>query len=59
VAVRVGYDWFVSRRWAVGAVAQVEGYRYSSAEAGVEAASYGVVPTVGVAGVFDWGRERR
>lgn len=28
VSVRVGWEVFVARRWSVGAVAQVEGYRY-------------------------------
>jgi hypothetical protein len=53
VAVRVGYDVFVSRRWALGAVAQVEAYRYSAGEAGVSAASNGVLPTVAVAVTFE------
>ena len=55
VAARIGYDVFFSRRWAVGAVAQVEAYRYSSGEAGVSAATNGVLPTVAVAVTFDWG----
>jgi hypothetical protein len=58
LAVRVGYDVFVSRRWSVGAVAQVEGYRYSSSDSGVSAASNGVLPTLALALGFDWARGR-
>ena len=56
LAVRVGYDVFFSRRWSVGALAQLEAYRYSSGESGVSSTSNGLLPTLALAITFDWGR---
>jgi hypothetical protein len=58
LSVRVGYDLFFSRRWSVGALAQLEAYRYSSSEANVSSASYGLLPTLALALTFDWARRR-
>ena len=55
LSVRVGYDVFFSRRWSVGALAQLEAYRYSSSEANVSSASNCLLPTLALALTFDWG----
>lgn len=58
LSVRIGYDIFLSRRWSVGAFAQLEAYRYSSSEANVSSASNGLLPTLAVAFTFDLGSRR-
>ena len=59
LSVRVGYDFFFSRRWSIGALAQLGAYRYSSTEANIPSATYGLLPTVGLALTFDWGPTER
>ena len=56
LSVRVGYDVFFSRRWSVGALAQLAAYRYSSSEANVPSTSYCLLPTLALALTFDWAR---
>ena len=56
LSVRLGYDVFFSRRWSVGALAQLEAYRYSSSEANIPSTSYGLLPTLALALTFDWAR---
>lgn len=58
LAVRAGYDLFFSRRWSLGALAQLAAYRYSSTEANVPSTSYGLLPTLALALTFDWGSGR-
>jgi hypothetical protein len=53
LSVRVGYDVFFSRRWSIGAFAELGAYRYSSSEANVSFASYGLLPTLALALSFD------
>jgi hypothetical protein len=53
LSVRGGYDVFFSSRWSVGALAQLEGYRYSTTEARVSSVSYGVLPTLALAFTFN------
>ena len=53
LSLRAGYEVFFSSRWSVGALAQLEAYRYSSTEAGVTAASNGLLPTLALAFTFD------
>ena len=55
LSVRVSYDVFFSRRWSVGALAQLEAYRYSSRESNVSSASNGLLPTLALTLTFDWG----
>ena len=55
LSVRIGYDVFFSRRWSVGALAELEAYRYSSSEANISSASNGLLPTLALAVTFDWG----
>jgi hypothetical protein len=59
VSVRVGYDVFFSRRGSLGALAQLEAYRYSSTESNVSSTSNGLLPTLALALTFDWGNTRR
>jgi hypothetical protein len=56
LSIRVGYDVFFSRRWSLGALAQLESYRYSSSESSVSSTSYGLLPTLALALTFDWRR---
>ena len=59
LSVRVGYDFFFSRKWSIGALAQIEAYRYSSSEANTPSATYGLLPAVALALTFDWGPTAR
>jgi hypothetical protein len=58
LSVRFGYDVFFSRRWSVGAFAQLEAYRTSSTEANVSSVSNGLLPTLALALTFDWAAGR-
>jgi hypothetical protein len=53
LAVRCGYDVFFSSRWSVGALAQLQGYRYSTTETNVSSVSYGLLPTLALAFTFN------
>jgi hypothetical protein len=58
LSVRVGYDVFFSRRWSVGALAQLEAYRYWSTDSNVPSTTTGLLPTLALALTFDWGKAR-
>lgn len=58
LSIRVGYDVSVSRRWSVGAFAQLGGYHHSSSDANVSSTSNVLLPTLALAVTFDWGRGR-
>jgi hypothetical protein len=53
LSVRCGYEAFFSSRWSVGALARLEGYRYSTTEASVSSVSYGLLPTLALALTFN------
>jgi len=55
LSVRVGYDVFLSRRWSLGALAQLGAYRDSSTESNLSSSSNGVLPTLALALTFDSG----
>ena len=48
-----GYEVFFSSRWSVGALAQLQGYRYATTEASISSVSYGLLPTLALAFTFN------
>lgn len=53
LSVRAGYDLFVSRRWSIGALAQLEATRAWSRESNVSATSTGLLPTLALSFTVD------
>ena len=53
LSVHAGYEVYFSRRWSIGAVAGLTGYRDWLEEANVSSTSNGLLPTVAVAFTFD------